>query len=428
MPSTKLGFERRPLILKGGWTVYTRGAAAQPMVGLDASRSRKGKYSNEMRVALFSAYYPSHGGGMELACAELAQVLLSAQIDVVWVAQQDKAQPLDRAGIYSPVSGTDIIYNLSGVPMPLPMPWATWTIVREVRRADVIIVAEANFVLSVLAFWIAKIHSKKILLIQHVGKPSTLSRLARGVMTLGERLMVRLMVRNADAVVCVSPVVANHFSGIRKKERFLTISHATDTVRFRPSLSVEERSQDRASLWLPQAPFTACYLGRLTESKGLLVIRELARIRKDWLFAIAGSGPIDPNEWHLPNVHFLGQLDRDSAARLLRVSDCAVLPSQSESFSLVVREALASECRVICCDQILETDPGLAPHLITEPVDLSDPVETAERLALALDSSAHFPIEGARDYIKRVCSSNPIGAQYLRLIEDLAVSIGGRSQ
>lgn len=381
-----------------------------------------------MRVALFSAYYPSHGGGMELACAELAKVLLSAQIEVVWVAQRDKTHPDERTDLYSPVPGTDIVYELSGVPLPLPMPWAAWRVSREVRRADMIIVAEANFALSVLAYWLAKFHRKKILLVQHVGRPSTLSRLARCVMMLGEKLMVRPMVRGADAVVCVSPVVASYFSGMRTRGRLFTISHGIDTAQFRPPQGSQERWRDRASLGLPQAQNTVCYLGRLTESKGLQVIREMARIRTEWSFAIAGSGPIDPTEWNLPNVHFLGQLDRESAAKLLRASDGTVLPSQSESFSLVVREALAAECRVICSDQILETDPGLAPYLITEPVDLSRPLETAARLARALDRLADLPVDGARDYVERVCSSQPIRAQYVRLVEDLAASPGDRKQ
>jgi glycosyltransferase involved in cell wall biosynthesis len=381
-----------------------------------------------MRVALISAYYPSHGGGMELACAELAQVLLAAGIEVVWIAQADKSGEPELGALVSPVPGTDIIYDLSGVPMPLPMPWAAWTVSREVGRSDLVIVAEANFALSAIAYWIARIRGKKVMLVQHVGRPSTLSALARRVMTLGERLVVRPIVRGADLVVCVSPVVARHFSGMRTKGRLLTINHGIDVDRFRPSRSSDERAQDRASLGLPQAQKAVCYLGRLTESKGLLVVRELARARKDWIVAIAGSGPIDPAQWELPNVRVLGQLDRDEAAKLLRASDALVLPSQSESFSLVVREALAAECKVVCSDQILETDPGLAPYLITRPVDLTRHSETAADFASALDRPPDRPPADARAYIERVCSSAPIGAQYLRLVEGLAASSEDRGR
>jgi glycosyltransferase involved in cell wall biosynthesis len=359
---------------------------------------------------------------MELACAELAQVLLAAGIDVVWVAQEDKGYSDSCGEIYSPVPGTDIVYRLSGVPMPLPMPWSVRTIAAEVARADTVIVAEANFALSVLAYAIAKLRRKTILLIQHVGQPSTLSRLARGVMMLGERLMVRPMVRNADVVVCVSAVVATYFSTVSAKGPRVVIGHAIDTARFRPSLNAEERSRERTLLGLTQVGPVGCYVGRLTESKGLLVIRELARIRSDWTFAVAGSGPIDPAEWGLPNVRFLGQLDRDQVAMLLRVSDCAVLPSQSESFSLVVREALAAECKVICADQILETDSGLASYLITERMDLSAPAETAARLSHALDGLAGLSSAGARAYVERVCSPKAIGEQYLGIVEDLVAS------
>jgi glycosyltransferase involved in cell wall biosynthesis len=215
---------------------------------------------------------------------------------------------------------------------------------------------------------------------------------------------------------------------MRTKGRLLTINHGIDVDRFRPSRSSDERAQDRASLGLPQAQKAVCYLGRLTESKGLLVVRELARARKDWIVAIAGSGPIDPAQWELPNVRVLGQLDRDEVAKLLRASDALVLPSQSESFSLVVREALAAECKVVCSDQILETDPGLAPYLITRPVDLARHSETAADFASALDRPPDRPPADARAYIERVCSSAPIGAQYLRLVEGLAASSEDRGR
>jgi glycosyltransferase involved in cell wall biosynthesis len=379
-----------------------------------------------MRVALISAYYPSHGGGIELACADLAQVLQDAGIEVVWIAQRDGTKSNERPALYSPVAGTDMVYELSGIPMPLPMPWAALRMSREIGRADLVIVAEANFALSALAYWIARFRRKTVVVVQHVGKPATLSRLARGVMTLGEKWIVRPIVRGADAVVCVSPVVANHFSDLRTKRRLLTIGHGIDTVRFRPSRNTAERQQDRHDLGLPQTRNLVCYLGRLTESKGLLVVREMARVRPDWSFAIAGSGPIDPAEWGLANVYPLGQLDRQDAAKLLRASQAMVLPSPSESFSLVVREALASGCHAICSEQVLQTDPGLAPYLLTRPVDLARCAETAAEFASALDRLPDFAIGEVRDYIERTCSPAAMGAQYLRLVDDLAASAGGR--
>lgn len=377
-------------------------------------------------VALFSAYYPSHGGGMEFACAELARGLLGAGMQVDWVAQGDPVAGNVLSDHCTALPGTDAVYALTGVPMPLPMPWAIPAISRIAARSRVVVVAEANFVLSVIAFLAAKFHRKPIMLVQHVGEPSTVSRLARLIMQLGEKLAVRPMVRTADAVVCVSPVVARHFADVPKKAPCLTIGHGVDMAGFRLAASDAERGDDREMLRLPRDGKVACFVGRLTESKGIMVIAEMARRRPDWTFAVAGIGPVDPAGWGLPNVIATGQLSREDVARLYRTSDVTVLPSQSESYSLVVREALASGSAVVCSDQILETDGGLAPYLLTEAVDLADIAGTATRFAAALDRPRGASQQQGRDYVEAQCSWAAVHARYVNLVSALMAKTGGR--
>ncbi|KVX68396.1 glycosyltransferase family 4 protein [Burkholderia stagnalis] len=390
--------------------------------------AKRSTSNGETAVALFSAYYPSHGGGVELVCAELVRGLLRAGMRVEWAAQAD-ASPAHALGTYcTPLRGTDMVYALSGVPMPLPMPWTLPAISRIAKRASVVIIAEANFVLSIAAFLAAKRHRKPVLLIQHVGQPSTVSKLTRLVMRLGEKLAARPMVRGADAVVCVSPVVARHYEGERTKSACHTIGHGVDMDTFFPAPSADDRSADRQTLGLGCGGKLACYVGRLTESKGISVVAEMARLRPDWRFALAGKGPVEPARWNLPNVRVLGQLDRKDVGRLYRASDVAILPSQSESFSLVVREALACGSRVLCADQILETDPGLAPFIATERVDLSDVAATAARFVAALDRTTGMPATEARRYVATHCSWDAVNARYVRLIEGLLAERKGSAR
>jgi glycosyltransferase involved in cell wall biosynthesis len=281
------------------------------------------------------------------------------------------------------------------------------------------VIIEANFALSVIAFVVAKFHRKPILLVQHVGKPSTVSRLARLVMRIGEKLATEPMVRNADVVVCVSPVVARHFARIRGKQKLLTIGHGIDHELFRFSANAEELAHDRKLLGLGGSGRLACFVGRLTKSKGISIIAEMARLCPDWTFAVAGIGPIDPSEWGLRNVLPLGQLDRADVARLYRISDVLVLPSHAESFSLVVREALASGSGVVCSSQILNTDKGLTPYITAVDVDLSDLNATAARFAEALARHEAGQLDGARAYVIDQCSQSEVGAQYIELINGL---------
>lgn len=373
--------------------------------------------ASTITAALFSAYYPSHGGGLELSCADLSRALANAGIAVDWLSHRSAALP-DIAGTRcTPLSGTDLIYELSGIPLPLPAPWTVLTIAAAVKRADLTIVAEANFILSVVAFWVARWYRKPILVVQHVGKPSTVSRAARLVMRVGERIAVRPMLRRADAVVCVSPVVARHFADL-PQSRFVTLGHGVDVETFRPPVDADERASDRAALGLGDGHI-ACFVGRLTRSKGIDIIAGMARRRPDWTFAIAGIGPIDPSTWGLGNVIELGQLDRHDTARLIRASNALILPSPSESFSLVVREAMASNCRVLCSPQILETDPGLVGYIETEVVDIDDPDATSARFAMALDRPVAGLEAGARAYIVEHCSPKTIENRYIELVGSL---------
>ncbi len=363
---------------------------------------------------------------MELACADLAGALVQAGMSVEWLSQRSGNLP-DIPGVRcTPLSGTDMVYALSGVPLPMPAPWSFPVMAAAMKRADVAIIAEANFILSVIAFLIAKYYRKPILVIQHVGEPSTVSNLARLVMRMGERAAVRPMLRRADAVVCVSPVVARHFADL-PQSHFLTIGHGIDVDGFRPPVDAEERASDRAALGLAGERI-ACFVGRLTRTKGIEIMAGIAQRCPDWTFAVAGIGPVDPTGWGLDNVIALGQLDRVDMGRLYRASDVTILPSPSESFSLVVREALASNCGVLCSPQILETDSGLVGHIETESVDIDEPDATSARFAAALGRHARHPGTGARDYIVEHCSPAAVHRRYIELIGGLATSSAGATR
>ena len=354
---------------------------------------------------------------MELACERLVRDLLASGKQVQWLAQAEGPLPDMPANVCVPVAGTDMVYRLSGVPAPAPYPWAMIRIICAVRQSDLVLIVEANFLVSVLAYAAARIMGKKIMLVQHVGQPSTLSQLARMVMHGGEALFTRRMVRNADAVVYVSRSVAFHFQGVRHKRLTQTIGHAIDVDVFDASRSEAQKQADRKELGLPTAGKLACFVGRITESKGISVIRHMAQLRPDWTFAVAGKGPVDPQDWGLSNVIALGQLEQQQVAQLYRCSDAMSLPSQSESFSLVVREAMACGCRVICADQLLETDPRLGQFITTVPVDLADVGQTAQQFAAALDSDPKADTILARKFIIRECSPDEVRKQYLTLVD-----------
>ena len=353
---------------------------------------------------------------MELACERLVIDLLAAGNDVQWLAQAAGELPALPAGVCKPFPGTDVFYDVAGVPVPLPFPTAVRILHASIKRSDLVVIVEANFAVSVLAYGLARLMRKEILLVQHVGQPSTVSRVARWVMKIGETLFTRPMVRNSDAVVYVSNSVAKYFKNVRGAGITETIGHAIDTEVFQPRPSPSARQQLRQQLGLPSNGPVACFVGRTTASKGMDIIRRMAEMRSDWSFAIAGHGPIEPRNWMLPNVIALGQLTKEEVAGLYSASDVMILPSQSESFSLVVREALACQCPVICSTNIIDTDNRISEFIHVADVDLDQPEITSRKFCLLLEEATMRGSQNGRDYVLRECAPERVNEKYLKVV------------
>ncbi len=115
------------------------------------------------------------------------------------------------------------------------------------------------------------------------------------------------------------------------------MGHGVDTIRFNP-----EFRDSQGSL------FTIGYVGRLTAEKN---VRWLARLEQallgegihDFRISIVGHGA--EQEWlrqNLRHAEFLGVLGGDDLSRAFANMDVLAFPSETETFGLVVLEALAS--------------------------------------------------------------------------------------
>ena len=373
--------------------------------------------SNTPTIGIFSGYYPSHGGGIEIVTGILAEGL-AARYPVLWCALEDHSATSHRIR-REPLAGSDLAYRMTGTPMPIPSAGAFRCIWRTIGSSDVVLIADANFITNAIAFVAAKFLRRPVVVTQHLGLPSTVSPFARLLTYLSERLITRPMLRTADQVIYVSSAVQQYFCEVATRSEPLVIGHGVDQSLFHRPSGPKERHKQRRTFKFQRGQRIATFVGRCTLSKGVTVIAEMARLRPDWTFVIAGSGPIEPTNWKLPNVRVLGHLDPSRVAALYRASDIVVLPSPSESFSLVVREALACGTPVICGDSILMTDPKLARHLRAIPVDLEQIEETAVSFAEALDS-AQAAAAAAAAYVVECCSWDNILARYTDTVERIA--------
>ncbi len=184
--------------------------------------------------------------------------------------------------------------------------------------------------------------------------------------------------------------------------------HAVDNDFFAtaaaPHLTAEGRGAARRALGVAGFAPVLLFAGKLSPIK-----RPLDLIRAAALLAqktnppprllIAGGGELEANcraeaEKLGVTVHWAGFLNQSQLGRAYAAADCLVLPSASESWGLVVNEAMATGLPAVLSDGV-----GCAPDLI-EPglTGESYPVGEVKALAAALERAIQY----ARDPCTRL--------------------------
>ena len=118
-----------------------------------------------------------------------------------------------------------------------------------------------------------------------------------------------------------------------------------------------DATRSRERLALPEKYFL--FVGRLVREKGVLdLLQAYAALPQDLRqqtgLVFAGDGPLRAeleatSRCIYPgNVHFAGFVDRDALATYYALAECLVLPTYSDTWGLVVNEAMACGLPVIC--------------------------------------------------------------------------------
>lgn len=338
-----------------------------------------------MRFLIVSHFFAAHGGGIERVAAHMGRNLVKQGHEVEWAASSADS-PSDEQGV-APVllpciNPTEAVI---GLPMPIPGPRALARLWKAVGRAEAVIIHDALYCTSIFAMAMAKMRRKPVILVQHVAEIAFANSLMRGLMAVANQLVTRPMLRIADQVIFISDTVRSFFASSPMRRPALLQFNGVDIALFNPNHGERDHSASpQAACRSGDSPLIA-FVGRFVEKKGLGIIRALAHLRPDTHFALAGSGPIDPRQWNLPNVHLLGSLQPPEVAALFRSADCLLLPSVGEGYPLVIQEAMATGLPVICGDESALADPGASRWLHGVRIDLQDVDGSARRVADALD-------------------------------------------
>ncbi len=281
---------------------------------------------SRLRVGLVSPYDMSVPGGVQQITLELAEELLRLGDEVVLLGAGNKASlggpGLDEVTV---LTGRPLRVraNDSLVPLTVTPSW------RRVRRAlaDVDVVHVHEPLVPTLG-WLALSADKPTVATFHADPPKWARRLYEKAPYVGRRMRRALLTAVSETAAEAIPA---EWGSVR------IIPNGIDTASY--------------SLPVGRVDRRVCFLGRDEPRKGLEVLLRAwpqitERIPQAELKVIGANRPDS-----LDGVEYLGRVSRGEKKRLLASSLVYAAPNTGgESFGIVIAEAMASGCAVVCSD------------------------------------------------------------------------------
>ena len=192
------------------------------------------------------------------------------------------------------------------------------------------------------------------------------------------RPFIKKVLKKADVVFAVSnalkqEILSTKVSGIESKTRL-----------YWNSVDINKFSKDNKNLLESNGKPIVLFVGNIIKRKNVNLILEAKKESNvEYEVVVVGDGPLlndlknNVEKENIPDVRFLGS--RPDVENIIPGCDVLVLPSFSESFGLVLIEALACEKAVI------GSDVGGISEIITDDVGLLINPNDASTLASAID-------------------------------------------
>lgn len=303
------------------------------------------------RVLIVSHYYPPHVGGIEIVARAEAEGLAQRGHEVT-VLTSDGARP--HGSTFA--GGVRVVrarawHGLEdhGVPFPVFGPGLLGHAWRAVGRADHVHLHDLLYLTTWVVALICRIRRTPYALTQHVAAVHHDSLLVRAVQRAVHATVGRWVLRRADRVYAINPHVRDFVVECgAAPDRTEVLPNGVDLVRFRP-VTPEERGEIRARLGLPSEEPLVLFVGRFVPKKGFDVVAGAASDRYHLVFV----GGDRPDGLSGARCHFLGELEQEALAEVVRASDVYVGASVGEALTLTALEAMASGLPVV-----LQSDPA----------------------------------------------------------------------
>jgi glycosyltransferase involved in cell wall biosynthesis len=173
------------------------------------------------------------------------------------------------------------------------------------------------------------------------------------------RIGLRYVYRHIDKAWYVGEHNRRYFLKMGVKEEDLEyVPHAIDNDRFKRTATVTAQAMSyRTSMNIPLSANVFLYAGKIKKEKGVFVLLRsfLAMHGENDHLLIVGSGKDLPMLKQMAvasmNVHFLSPQPQTNMPLIYSIADVCVLPSESDTWGLVLNEAMANGLAVIASDK-----------------------------------------------------------------------------
>jgi glycosyltransferase involved in cell wall biosynthesis len=320
-----------------------------------------------LRLLVVSPYFAPHVGGLENFVAELDEALLAQglaeQVTVFTPRLPPGGRPREAPAQAHRIVRYPAFEAIPNFPVPALWRRSLWRAVRDARPGghDVLVSHTRFFLPSLLALLWARILRRPLVHVEHGSDFVQLqSRFASRVARAYDAGPGRLLLRRADAVVCVSRAAAGFVRELAGRE-------ASVVYRGVPDARLRDAQPDAAVLARAAGAPVVAFAGRLIDGKGVHDLLDAFAPCEGALLCIVGDGPrrgdLEAQARRLGiegRVWFIGAVPEAAALAVLAAADVVVNPSYTEGLPTSVLEA------ALLGRAVLATDVGGTAEIVTD--------------------------------------------------------------
>jgi glycosyltransferase involved in cell wall biosynthesis len=324
---------------------------------------------SDLKLLIFSPYFPPHVGGLEGYVSDLDQALLEggevAGLTVFTPRLPPEGPAIERCGDGHVIIRYPAFELIPNFPVPKLWSRAFWSALRSAgpARHDLFVSHTRFFVSSTLALACARVVGRPLLHVEHGSDFVQLSgRAPRVAARIYDLWLGRLLLRQADGVIAISAAAAAFVKRLANRD-------AQVIYRGMWGERLVAAALDQDVLSWADGRVIITFAGRLIDGKGVPdLLSAFARLDGDGaVLCVVGDGPRRQEIESLADrlgvadrVLMLGYVSEARAWGVIRSSDIVANPSYTEGLPTSVLEA------ALLGKAILASDAGGTPEIVTD--------------------------------------------------------------